>query len=775
MLRFFTNALKERHAFALKGFVDRAGGVSLYRCSAGGASRVGLVLSGGGARGGAHVGVLKVLEAHRIPVDAIVGTSMGALVGALYASGYRAEAIEHILTDTPWTEYIAYDYDRTQIPFRRKQLQHAFPGDLKIGIDNHGDFTLASGLFKRQPMLQFLNAKFRRVSAVRDFDDLPIPYRAVATDFANGESVTLCSGSLPRSVYASLAIPGGFYPITIEGRTLVDGGVADNLPLDVMRREMDVDILFVVDVSMPFEALPNHQSFLDIVNQLSNILVRKNTDKMLETLTVKEVLVIPKLDGFSWLDPGQYPQIIAQGEKAMELFGLEASKGLGLDKQGYALYRERFEGFRPPAPPVIDRIMIENPTYLDVRAITQRLHVKLGEPLDVASLENDIASIYNLTLFDDVTYRIETVAGEQTLILTVTPAADINGKVRFAFGFEDDFEGQSNYSVKVEYLKTGLNAFGGEARLRGEIGIQKLLFAEWYQPLEPMQRLYVRPLMYYRDRNVNASPKILFADLAEGSLEESIPVRAKERGGSVGVGANIGNVFQIEGGVEGKKAEPKVSFFQINNAANGSTSFTFETYEGSQILTSAYVWMRFDTMDYAFFPEWGTYADVHYQRQMPEWGSEADFTQVEGAFTFAASMRRHTLLGNLKAGTTLGDMKLIGVQDFNAYYALGGLFNLSGLPTNAIVGDQMRFGSLAYRYRFSDKGFFGALGMPMYAGATLESGDAWYEAFGESVQWRASGSLYAAVDTVLGPFYIGYGQSEGGYRSLHLSLGFTLR
>lgn len=736
--------------------------------------KVGLVLSGGGARGGAHVGVLKVLEAHRIPVDAIVGTSMGSLVGALYASGYRAEAIEQILTETPWTEYVAYDYDRTQIPFRRKQLQRAFPGDLKIGIDINGDFTLASGLFKRQPMLQFLNEKFRRVAEVRDFDDLPIPYRAVATDFANGESVTLASGSLPRSVYASLAIPGGFYPITIDGRTLVDGGVADNLPLDVMRREMDVDIIFVVDVSMPFEALPNHQSFLDIVNQLSNILVRKNTDRMLETLTAKEVLVIPELDGFSWLDPGEYPQIIAQGKKAMELFGMEAAKNLGMDARGYAEYRDRFDGYSPPPPPMIERIVIENTTYLDTRAIMQRLHVKLGEPLDVASLERDIEAIYNLTLFDDVTYRVEPVDGEQALILTVTPAADINGKLRFAFGFEDDFEGQSNYSVKVEYLKTGLNAFGGEWRLRGEIGIQKLVYTEWYQPLEPMQRVFARPFLYYRDRNVNASPKLIDQDVVFEGLDETLPIRAKERGAGLGLGVNLGNVLQLEGGIESKKAEPKASYFAYVIDADGTNPYFF-TYEGSQLLTAAYAFLKADTMDHAFFPEWGVFADVGYLRQMPEWGSEADFAQIDGMVSAAASLGRHTVLGRVESGSTLGEVKLMGAQDFNAYYTLGGLFNLSGLPTNAIVGDQMRFGALSYRYRFSDKGFFGALEMPMYAGATIECGDAWYAAFDESLQWRTSGSLYAAVDTVLGPFYLAYGQAERGYRSIYLSLGVTFR
>lgn len=211
--------------------------------------------------------------------------------------GYSSDEIEHILVDTDWTKYIAFDYDRTKIPFRRKSLQRAFPGNLKIGIDSHDDMTLTPGFFKRQPMLEFLNEKFRYLSNRSDFDNLPIPFRSVATDFANGEAVTLGRGSLAQAVYASLAIPGVLYPIEIDGRTLVDGGVADNLPLDVMREQFHPDIIFVVDVSMPFETLPEYQSFLDIINQLSNILVRKNTDKMLKSLQDNEILVVPDLGG----------------------------------------------------------------------------------------------------------------------------------------------------------------------------------------------------------------------------------------------------------------------------------------------------------------------------------------------------------------------------------------------------------------------------------------------------------------------------------------------
>ena len=730
--------------------------------------KIGLVLSGGGARGGAHVGVLKVLEAHHIPVDAIVGTSMGALVGGLYAAGYRSDAIEHILVDTDWTQYIAFDYDRTKIPFRRKALQRAFPGNLKIGIGRDGDMTLTPGFFKRQPMLSFLNAKFRRVSDRTDFDTLPIPFRAVATDFASGEAVTLGHGSLARAVYASLAIPGVLYPIEIGGRTLVDGGVADNLPLDVMREQFHPDIIFVVDVSVPFEELPRYQNFLAVMNQLSNILVRKNTDRRLETLRENEILVVPELGKTSSLDVAEYPEIIASGAEAMKLFGGDKLGPLALDGPAYRDYLLRFKGMKEPPAPVIDKIELDNPTYLDDRAILGRLHVRIGEPLDVARLQKDIEAVYNLMLFDDVTYRIVRENGRTILRISVTPAADINGQLRFAVGFEDDFNGHSDYSVKLEYLMTGLNRFGGEWRNRVEIGIQKLLLSELYQPLEPMQRFYVRPALFYRDRKVYVSPTVFGDHTVKTDLDESVPIRAKERGGLLGLGAVIGNVAEVEGGAVVKKVEPEVSLLYEN-----ASGFSYRSFTKSQSLTAAYVTVSADTMDEAFFPSEGLYLELAYSRQLPEWGSDMRFSQVRGEATVMQSVGRHTFIGRIKGGTTFETEDFDKNEDFSSVYTLGGLFNLSGLPTNALTGDQMVFALLGYRYGLSEKGFFGPLEMPTYVGFTVETGDAWYSEYDEKMDLVSAGSIYVGVETVLGPLYLGFGTADGRYNNFYFSLGRT--
>ena len=210
--------------------------------------KVALVLSGGGSRGAAHVGVLKILEKNKVPVDMIVGTSMGSLVGGLYASGKTPQEIEDILGKTDWKEYIRTNFNRADIPMRKKAIEYVYQGRLALGINTENELVLPTGVLKRQPMLYKLLKETQHAQNIKDFDKLPIPFRAVATNIKNGDRVVLKSGVLAESIYASLSVPGGFQPINIDGIDLVDGGVSENMPVSVAQ-ELGADIIIAVDVS----------------------------------------------------------------------------------------------------------------------------------------------------------------------------------------------------------------------------------------------------------------------------------------------------------------------------------------------------------------------------------------------------------------------------------------------------------------------------------------------------------------------------------------------
>src|SRR5262245_205372 len=194
--------------------------------------KIGLVLGGGGAKAGTQVGLLRVLEELRIPVDFVVGTSMGSFIGSLYAMGYPLKDIEKILAEVDWSVVFDDTTDRTLRPFRRKQDDLNYLIDYKLGVNNKG-LILPKGIRGTQRLRLLIRELSLHVATIKNFDELPIPYRAVAVNIGNGNKVVLGKGELPDCVRASMSLPGIFPPVVINGEYLVDGGPADNMPVSV--------------------------------------------------------------------------------------------------------------------------------------------------------------------------------------------------------------------------------------------------------------------------------------------------------------------------------------------------------------------------------------------------------------------------------------------------------------------------------------------------------------------------------------------------------------
>ncbi|HUJ52989.1 MAG TPA: patatin-like phospholipase family protein, partial [Steroidobacteraceae bacterium] len=276
--------------------------------------RVGLVLSGGGARGAAHVGVLKVLEQTHVPIDAIAGTSMGAVVGGLYASGLSARDIEKIMTSINWQDAFRDRPPREDLDLRRKEEDENYLVKFPLGVRD-GQIVLPKGLVQGQRLTETLRRLTLPVARITHFDDLPTPFRAVATDLENGDRVVMDSGDLTTAMRASLSAPGVFAPVERDGRLLVDGGIADNLPVDIARA-MGVDVLIVVDVSAPLLVRQQLSSAPVISNQMLAILIRHNSEAQLASLTPKDILIQPPLGNASSFDFGSVGKVIGAGEIA---------------------------------------------------------------------------------------------------------------------------------------------------------------------------------------------------------------------------------------------------------------------------------------------------------------------------------------------------------------------------------------------------------------------------------------------------------------------------
>src|SRR5437762_10327640 len=276
----------------------------------------------------------------RVPVDAIAGTSMGAAVGGLYASGLSAREIEKTMTSINWQDAFRDRPSREDLTLRRKQEDQNFLVKFPLGVRG-GHVLLPKGLIQGQKLTETLRRLTLPVARIGDFDELPTPFRAVATDLESGETIVMRSGDLTSAMRASLSAPGVFAPVERAGRLLVDGGITDNVPVDIARA-MGVDVVIAVDVGFPL--LPRQQltSAPVISSQMLAILIRRNAQAQLATLTPQDILIQPALGNASSFDFGIVARVIDAGEaaargKAGQLAALSVNEQ---DMQRYVQRRE---------------------------------------------------------------------------------------------------------------------------------------------------------------------------------------------------------------------------------------------------------------------------------------------------------------------------------------------------------------------------------------------------------------------------------------------------
>ncbi len=360
--------------------------------------RVGLVLSGGGARGAAHIGILKVLEERRVPVDAIAGKSMGAIVGALYASGMSAAEIEQLIGSVDWQDAFRDRPPRETLNFRRKQDDREFLVRTPIGLRG-GTLRFPRGLIQGQKLNEMLRAATLRVADAKDFDSLPLPFRALATDLSTGAAVVFARGSLATAVRASMAAPGVFAPVEVDGRLLVDGGLVENLPVD-LARDMGVDVIIAVDVSSPLRPGKELDSLLSVSNEMISILINRETERRRRALTARDVVIEPELGSMTSVDFTRVHEAIDAGEAAAR----RATTGLAslsVPESDYARFLAR--GQTPKAPTI--EFVRAAPDSGDYRKfIEAALSPLLGQPADAPTIAPAIRALYGRDLFETLDY-----------------------------------------------------------------------------------------------------------------------------------------------------------------------------------------------------------------------------------------------------------------------------------------------------------------------------------------------------------------------------------
>ncbi len=703
-----------------------------------GRARVGLVLGGGGARGIAHISVLRKLEQMHVPVDCIAGTSMGALVGAMYASGMSVDDIEKTVLGLDWPRLFDDSLDRPERSFRRKrddELVIAAPG---VGVGRKG-VKIAGGILGGERILLLFEKLVEPVATIEDFDRLPIPFRAVAADINDGEAVVIQGGDLAMAMRASMSLPGLFPPVPIDGHVLVDGGIARNLPIDVAR-EMGADILIAVDVGTPLATLDPSASALAITSQLTGLMTVGNTRAQVATLDARDVLLTPALgDTVTTASFDKGPEALAIGRDAAEAAAPRCAS-LSLDEGGYRQHLATRVG-RGGAPPLVEFVHLDNQSRYRDPLILARVHVPLGQPLDAQALEESMHRIYGMGTLSQSTYEVVEEDGRTGVVLHVVEKSQGPSYLEVGLSASSDLDGRSDFNFRLGILHSPVNDAGGEVRVLAQVGDEPGLLGEYYQPIGARGRWFFATRAQYESIKINTF---------DGDGNRTSQYDAHQSGLVASGGREFGN---FGAALVGLRRYTGSTQRQI-----GDPSFPEGDYDTGEIFVEGTI----DRLDSAYLPRDGYFARLRYMRSLDALGADAQFDQLDFDGFYAHAFGRHALLTGLRYHATTS-----GIAPLQSLYRLGGFSRLVGYQPNELTGQNYGILLGGYSYEIGK-----LLGQEALAGVLLEYGNAWERRSQMRLsQAELNGSFYLGFDSWLGPVLFGVGAREGGEHTVFLEIG----
>ena len=698
-----------------------------------------LVLSGGGARGAAHVGVIKVLEELRVPVHCIAGTSMGALVGASYASGSSVAEMEEILREINAELLFKDNPPREERPVRRKQEDYKpFFGP---------EFGATTGL--RLPkgivtgiQLETVLRRLAKAKGYHQFDRLPIPYRAVATDLVTGKEVVFHDGELANVMRASMSVPGAVAPAEFGGMMLVDGMLTSNLPVDAARK-MGADVIIAVNVGTPLLKREDLTSLLGVTSQMLNILTEQNVQASIASLKPADILISPDLSQYSTGAFDDLPKIAPLGEAAARKVADRLAQ-LALPEAEFAELRRRQQVAVAPDVRPIDEIRFDtlrrvNPDYAKAAFDTET-----GKPVDQQTLDRDMRRLYGTGHFEHVNYSILEEPSRRVLAVDAVEKSWGPDYLRFGLGLSTDFSGDAFFNLLLSYRKTWLNELGAEWRTDFQVGRTTSVTSEFYQPLDAGGQFFVAPHLKLERRSTsiyNGDTRLARYDF-----------RTDEVG--IDIGAQFRRYGEIRLGLVAGKVDPSLD-----------TGPAFLSPGGPDINTGAYrLRMFFDRLDSAIFPRSGWSSTIKVYDSNTALGADTAYTKWELDATSAISFGNHTFNLAVKGGGKFGSNPLPVYDQFQ----WGGFMQMSGYKTGQLYGETLTFGRAMYYHRLTRQ----TLLEGAYGGISLEAARIGNPLLpGSQDGWLNSIGLFIAADTPLGPTYLGYGYAADGNKSLYFYLG----
>lgn len=461
--------------------------LSVFSQQTGERPKVGLVLSGGGAKGLAHIGVIRAMEKAGLTPDYITGTSMGSIVGGLYALGYKADDIEKIVTEVDWDAALSNKIPLNEITFEEKAYYGRYIGELPVDGIKVG---LPRGLIEGQQLSELLSRLTRSAHDIEDFNELPIPFNCIGADIATGEPIVLSKGSLPEALRASMAIPTIFTPVEIDGRLLVDGGLVRNFPVEEVL-EMGADIVIGVFVSSGLSSKEELDNFISVLAQsafMTSALDSKRQKKMVD------IYIEPNLKEYSTGSFNQWEGIIAQGDSAGDNY-YETFKNLADSLVQFGPLKTA-DKLPQKQEYLITDITITGNKKISSKLIVGKLRIQEGSVLSMDEIEKQISIVYGTRFFDKVEYEIIRNGAKYELKIKVQEAPDGYLKLAVHYDSENDVGINANLTYR--------NLLFSHSRALIEFDLSKnpRLDINWLKYIGEKQNAGVKVGLDYRDNEL---------------------------------------------------------------------------------------------------------------------------------------------------------------------------------------------------------------------------------------------------------------------------------
>ena len=698
--------------------------------------KVGLALEGGGALGLAHIGVLEYLEANRIPIDYIAGTSMGGLVAGMYAMGMSPAEIRTLVEGIDWDAVMRGEIPYRDLIYRRKEDRRAYPNNLELGLRD--GLSLPAGLNSGQQIGLILDRAALPYSTVSDFDHLPIPFRCVGTELTENKEHVFKDGSLARALRSTMSIPAFFTPVRMDGKVYADGGLVNNLPVDVVK-SMGAELIIAVHLQIrPYNPKDLNSPFGTLGRSIS-VIIAMNEQKSLRSLAQSDVPLSVQLQDFTSLDYKKSPELIAKGRATAEekktILGM-----LSVPESDWKQYKDRVASRRIQEVPVPQFVEVQGTSPALAADIQENLKQWANKPMDPPQLERDITKITGIGRFTRIDYRMTERDGKAGLLIrgdeksysppTIYPGVFVDGSdvnnVQFSLG--------------ARLLVLDLGGLRNELRTDVTVGSVYAMSMEYYRPFSSTSRWFIAPHGIASD-----SPVDIYDD-----GNRVAQYRVRQAGGGADIGRFFGRFGEFRAGY---RAGEQWLVRKIGDPVLPSLQ---GTYAATSIRGTV------DTTDSAVIARRGIYARSRLEYWNKNLGSTGAFPLAELNATYIVPVTKPgSLYLQGAAGTTFGN------QDPGLpVFTLGGPNRLSAYGVNEFWTNQYMLGRIGYVH--------GLMDLPVVLGKKLW-GTAFYEIakpYGnQSTRLPNNVALGVTLETIIGPVTLGGAVGDSGHKKFYFQIG----